>query len=105
MPLFFAVNKAVCTDYSDLCPGRFVYIRTGRFKLDLTLKVLIYLDDHYHDPYELKDLNGDLLYQALDVQPERDSPAIELMLKKDGCFYRMDGIGDQISIWSLFSKR
>lgn len=98
--IYFKTGKFATKTY-DLCPGRMIYMKTGKYILDVKNDVLIAAFDDLDD-IKLNDIGLLQFYIDLNVDFGRDE-RIDLILDRKGQFTRTDGISGFSSIENLFS--
>lgn len=102
MAVFFKCGKVNVKRYDNLCPDRFVYLKYGKYLLDLSTDTLLYIDDESYDPINILEVGPLQFYIDLDVDFGRDKK-IPLKLDKRGTFVRTDRISGSSTIKTLFS--
>lgn len=88
--------------YEDLCPNSIYYIKAGNY-IYLPWKDRIFIDDPFNNDYRFENICSLPFAIGLDIDFSRDQQ-VPLILKKDGFFYRTDGIEGSASIEDLFCK-
>lgn len=101
MPVYFKHGKFATKMYEHLCKDRMIYLKTGKYSLDLDKGVLTCLSDSDISPLHIRDYGALQFYYDLDVDFGRDK-VIPLTLDRKGLFHRTDDIKAKATIETLF---
>lgn len=102
MPVFFKSGKFAVKKYEKLSPEKLVYIKAGKYIVDLDNDLLICLSDSDQGPINIKEGNPVGFYLGIDVNRKRDK-RIPLTLDRKGRFFRTDGKFGFSNIEMLFN--
>lgn len=89
MPVLFKYGKFATKRYDKLCPNKLVYLRAGKYMLDLETESLKCLEEDI-DPIDLNALIPLKFYIDLDVDYTKNKK-ISLILDRRGIFSRRSG--------------